>query len=293
MGVGEWFAVFCKTLRINVVKRQSVAKRTGRVVGQLNADLRGLDSTGAYRFYVGSYGRNTAIPSVSDVDLLYELPPALYYKYRAYQTNGQSALLSAVRTSLRKTYPTSEIAGDGQVVVIHFNDGIKFEILPAFKNPDDSYTFADSNNGGSWKTCKPKQEMAACSALDSSCNGNLVELSRMVRAWRDRNEVPISGMLIDTLAYQFIENWAFRDMSYLYYDLMTRDFFAFLARQNPQQQYWHAPGSGSYVHRKGTFEHRARQAELRAMEAIAHLNSGKEWAAKQKFREIYGTSFQA
>lgn len=222
MGVAEWFSGFCTGLRIDQVQRASVGGRTGRIAGQLNYDFRGLDSKTANRFYVGSYGRSTAIPSVSDVDVLYELPAALYAKYDAYASNGQSALLSAVRDSLRNTYPTSAIAGDGQVVVISFNDGIRFEVLPAFLNQGGGYTFADSNGGGTWRTCKPKQEMQAFAGRNVDCNGNLVELARMVRAWRDYNNVPMSGMLIDTLTYQFIAGWAHRDKSYLYYDFMTR-----------------------------------------------------------------------
>jgi hypothetical protein len=115
----------------------------------------------------------------------------------------------------------------------------------------------------------------------------------MARAWRDNNSVPMSGMLIDTLAYQFIETWAHRDKSYLYYDYMTRDFFNFLASQATTQQYWLAPGSGSYVYRKGMFEYKARQAELRAREALDYMKNGHDWSAKQKFREIYGTAFPA
>ena len=75
--------------------------------------------------------------------------------------------------------------------------------------------------------------------------GNLVELARMARAWRDQNNVSMSGMLIDTLAYQFINGWAYKDKSYVYYDWMTRDFFAFLAGQDAGKTYWTAPGSGS------------------------------------------------
>lgn len=36
-------------------------------------------------------------------------------------------------------------------------------------------------------------------------------------------------MLIDTLAYQFIENYVNRDKAFLYHDLMRRDFFEFLS----------------------------------------------------------------
>lgn len=291
MAEGDWFTAFCATLRIGTVQRSSIATRTARITRQLNRSFRKNESDSANRFYVGSFGRNTAIPSVSDVDVLYVLPSDLYHQYDAHVSNGQSALLGAVRIALQGTYPTSQIAGDGQVVVINFDDGIRFEVLPAFVNQGGGYTFPDSNAGGSWKTCKPKQEMEAFSARNLACNQNLVELGRMARAWRDTNNAPLSGMLIDTLAYQFIETWKHREQSYLYYDLMTRDFFAFLAGLSDAQAYWQAPGSGSYVWRGGSFVYKARQAELRALEAIAFQNAGREWSAKHKYREIYGTSF--
>ncbi|PWE14929.1 SMODS domain-containing nucleotidyltransferase [Alcaligenes faecalis] len=290
MGVGDWFESFCGNLRIGPEKRSSLAYRTGRIVGQLNADLRNLESKTSYRFYVGSYGRSTAIPSVSDVDLLYELPAALYERFNKYQGNGQSALLAHVRTSLQRTYPTSTIGGDGQVVVIVFNDGVTFEVLPAFFNTANGYTFADSNGGGSWRTCQPKQEMAAFSTRNNACNGNLIELARMTRAWRDKNSVPMSGMLIDTLAYQFIGTWQYRDKSYLYYDWMARDFFEFLAGQNTMQTYWSAPGSGSRVY-GGGFQYKARQGELRIQEAIGSQLNNYNYTAKQIYRGLYGNAF--
>ncbi|MFM0353343.1 nucleotidyltransferase [Paraburkholderia nemoris] len=292
MGVGEWFSDLCNSLRISSDKRSSVAYRTGRIVGRLNSDLRGLSSDAAYRFYVGSYGRSTAIPSVSDVDLLYELPYALYARFHGHAGNGQSALLGLIKDSIRRTYNVSDMAGDGQVVVINFTDGVRFEVLPAFVNTDGSYTFADSNNGGSWRICRPKQEMEAFSARNVACNYNLVELSRMVRAWRDTNNLSMSGMLIDTLAYQFLGTWVYRDKSYVYYDWMTRDFFHFLAGLSTQQVYWLAPGSNSYVYRSDVFQHKARSAELRALEALECLRLNHEWSAKQKYRQIYGTAFR-
>jgi hypothetical protein len=113
MGVGEWFGSFCSGLRIDQTKRASIGERTARLTGQLNHDFRALDSSVANRFYVGSFGRATAIPSVSDVDLLFELPLALYAKYDAYASNGQSALLAAVRDSLKGR---SDQRIDGSVV---------------------------------------------------------------------------------------------------------------------------------------------------------------------------------
>lgn len=293
MAVADWFSTFCADLRIGAEKRSSFSYRTARITRILNQELRGIDSDQSNRFYVGSMGRNTAIPSVSDVDLLYILPNAMYQQYNAYAGNKQSSLLSTVRAAICKTYTASDVFGDGQVVVVAFDDGVKYEVLPAFLNTAQTYTFPDSNNGGSWRECKPKQEMEAFALRNTVTNGNLSELSRMARAWRDSNNVPMTGMLIDTLAYQFIENMPYRNLSYFWYDFMSRDFFNFLANQSTTQMHWLAPGSGSYVHRQGAFEFKARQAELRAIEAIAHQTNSNDWSAKQKYREIYGTSFPA
>lgn len=64
------------------------------------------------------------------------------------------------------TYPRTDIRGDGQVVVIKFSDGMKFEILPAFKNNtiwgwDGTYKYPDSHMGGNWMSTNPKAEQDA------------------------------------------------------------------------------------------------------------------------------------
>lgn len=292
MSVAVWFSTFNGELQIDSAKRSSFAARTRRITRALNLNLRSTDSETANSFYVGSYGRNTAIPSVSDIDLLYHLPVSLYNQYNAYIGNGQSALLGAVRAALLTTYPNTRIAGDGQVVVIEFTDNVKYEVLPAFLNEGGSYTFADSNGGGTWRVCHPKAEMNAFATRDAAANNNLVFLGRMAREWRNWNSVSMSGMLIDTLAYQFMETWTHRDKSYLYHDYLTRDFFHFLANQPTNQPHWRAPGSSSYVYGSG-FQYKARQSELRALEALEYLAKGQDWSARQKFREIYGPKFPA
>lgn len=292
MGVAEWFSGFDRSLVLTSEKRTSIAYRTARITRALNSVFRGLNSDDSNRFYVGSMGRNTAIPTVSDVDLLYVMPYQIFQTYDSYSGNKQSALLSAVRNAIAITYPTSRISGDGQVVVISFDDGITYEVLPAFLNMEDGYTFADTNSGGSWKSCKPKHEINAFQSRDLACNRNLVSLCRMVRAWKDTNNVSISGMLIDTMCFNFIENWAYKDKSYFYYDFLTRDFFRFLAAQSVTQTFWKAPGSGSFVS-GGGFQYKARRAELKAIEICAHIAANQEWSAKQKLREIYGSKFTA
>jgi len=113
----------------------------------------------------------------------------------------------------------------------------------------------------------------------------------MARAWKREWNVPIGGLLIDTLAYNFLLGWRSRDKSFVYYDWMSRDFFAFVMGQNPTQQYWLAPGSNQYVWRKGDFEYKAKRCYNVSLEAIEADGKGYEYTRNQKWREIYGSYF--
>ncbi|WP_206240460.1 SMODS domain-containing nucleotidyltransferase [Novosphingobium terrae] len=292
MGIGEAFAAFKDGYNIGAEKMSNISYRYRRITRQLNTDFWNTTSESAHSLYVGSYGRDTAARGLSDLDIGFVLPNTLYHQYHAYLGNGQSALLQAVKKSIQKTYTTSESFGDGQVVVIRFDDGVTFEILPAFTNSDNqSWTYPNANGGGSWRTCNPRAEMEAIDSRSNLTNRNLKYLCRMMRVWRDRHDVMISGMLIDTLAYQFIANWEHREKSFLYHDFMARDFFAHMAGQNTTQQTWRAPGSGSAVSRKGPFEAKARRAHDLAKEAISYDTNGQTWARNQKWREIFGPLF--
>ena len=192
---------------------------------------------------------------------------------------------------MQKTYSTSSIGADGQRVIVSFKDGITFEVVPVFNNNAGSYTFPDSNDGGKWRTTNPKPEIRAIRDRNASCNGNLVRLCRMMRSWKQEGSVRIGGLLVDTLGYQFILDWEFKDMSYFYYDYMCRDFFRFMANQDREQEYWRAPGSGQYVHGKNLFQYKANQCYRNSREAIRHeiADPKQEWSAK--WREIFGTAF--
>jgi hypothetical protein len=225
--------------------------------------------------------------------MIFQLPYSVYEQYDAYTGNGQSALLQAVKTSIEKTYSKTNIRGDGQVIQVPFTDGVTFEVVPGFINKDDSYTYPDANSGGSWRTTDPRPEIAAIRTRNTDCNGNLVWLCRMMRAWKNKWDVPIGGLLIDTLAYQFMEDYVSRAKSYIYYDWICRDFFRFMADQDKEKEYWKAPGSGRYVYGKGLFQYKATRCYNISLEAIENETATpkREWTAKQKWREIFGTSF--
>lgn len=290
MSVSNYFSTFCSNLRMDSDTVSKIQSRYHQITKRINIDYWNSESTTSHSLYVGSYGRGTEIWT-SDIDIIVQLPYATYKKYDDYTGNGQSALLQEVKSVLQKTYSTSHIKGDGQVVGINFSDGISFEIVPAFINSDGSYTYPDTHDGGSWKITEPKSEIDAMNARNNATNKNLKRLCRMARAWKEKCNVPMSGILIDTLAYKFIIDWAHKDKSYLYYDYMSRDFFKYLKDLDKDQDYWLAPGSQRRVWKTGNFQSKAKTAYENALSAIEYENNNKAYSAKQKWREIYGTKF--
>ncbi len=291
MGLADWFKTFCANLQIQ--DDGTISSRYKAITRRLNTDYWTTTSDTSHSLYAGSYGRNTAIQGLSDLDMIFQLPYSVYQQYDGYVGNGQSSLLQAVKTSIEKTYSHTSIRADGQVILVPFTDGITFEVVPAFLNKDDSYTYPDANDGGNWRTTDPGREIDAIRARNAACNDNLVPLCRMMRSWKQQWTVPISGLLVDTLAYQFIENYEYRDKSYLYYDFICRDLFKWMADQDEEQEYWKAPGSGSYVYGKGLFQYKAKRCYNISLEAIEHemAASKREWSAKQQWRDIFGTTF--
>ena len=290
MSVSMKFEQFCSALRMPAAVQSTVQMRYKQITQRLNRDFYGWDSDTLNTIYVGSYGRGTAI-HISDIDVIFKMPPGSYSRYNNYANNGQSQLLQDLRTSLRRTYSSSAIKGDGQVTDIYFSDGMKFEIVPGIVMADDTFRYPDSNEGGSWRVTDPRSEIAAVSEFDRQTNGTMRHLCRMVRAWKDQWDVSMGGLLIDTLAHHFLSNWRYRDKSFLWYDWLTRDFFEYLAGIDDQQSYWHAVGSNQLVFPRGNFSYKAKRAYHIALEAISYETSKYEWSANQKWREIYGNKF--
>jgi Second Messenger Oligonucleotide or Dinucleotide Synthetase domain len=100
MGVGEDFQKFKDCYQITTELISSISYRYKRITRQLNTDFWNTDSETAHSLYVGSYGRDTAAKGLSDLDIGFILPNAVYHQYNRHQGNGQSALLQAVKKSV-------------------------------------------------------------------------------------------------------------------------------------------------------------------------------------------------
>ena len=198
---------------------------------------------------VGSMGRNTSIKGESDIDVIYELPDEVFERFDDYESNGQSQLLNEIRDVLKEKYPSTDIKGDGQVVVISFTK-YKIELVPGFKQDNNSYKYPDTHDSGSWKITKPILEIEEANNTINNTS-TYRDICQMIREWKANNGVTICGLLIDTLIKDFLDNnpeYKWKSKSD-YYELL-KSVFKYLSDQDENRKQWNAMGSNQIIENK-------------------------------------------
>lgn len=282
MSISDMFSGFISNLAIN--NTDTISSRYGELTTALNKQFRDTESSTANTLQVGSFGRKTGIRGISDLDMLYIMPKS---KWADYKDGRQFQLLQDVKSAISKRYPTTKIRVDRLVVTVTYTN-FHVEVQPVFEQEDCSYKYPDTSNGGSWKITKPRLEMSAVSILDEDKNSNLRRLCKMVRAWRNKHGLAMGGLLIDTLAYNFLNSTTDYDTrSYNYYDWLSRDFFKYIHELEEQSEY-SAPGSRQRVKVKKKFQKKAKKAYQLCLEAIDASGQDNE---SDKWKKVYGRPF--
>lgn len=287
MKTSEIFQEFLSNIKIEEEKAEKFSYRYGRITSSLNEYFRDISSKTENRLQVGSYGRYTGIKGISDLDMLYILPDSKWEDYN--KEGGQSRLLQDTKAAISKTYSSSDIKVDRCVVTVSFSDGTHIDVQPVFEIEDQDYKYPDTYDGGKWKVTKPRKEMDAMTEFQANKNNNLRNLCKMTRSWKNKHGVVMGGLLIDTLAHNFLNsNEDYDEKSFAYYDEMSRDFFKYLSEQPKDQKEYAALGSKQRVKVRKPFRKKAKKAYKIACEAI---ESESEKTQHSKWRDIYGKEF--
>jgi hypothetical protein len=278
------FSEFLANLAVQ--NSETISLRYGELTAALNKRFRDTESKTANTIQVGSFGRNTGINGISDLDMLYIMPKA---EWETYQDGKQLKLLQDIKAAILSRYPSTDVRVDRLVVTVTYTD-FHVEVQPVFEQDDGSFLFPDTDGDGRWRTTKPREEMEAISEMNDAKNRNLKRLCRMVRAWKNKHGQAMGGLLIDTLAYNFLDSTnEYDEKSYLYYDWLSRDFFKYLS-ELPEQDRYAAPGSGQHVKVKKKFHRKAKKAYRLCLEAI---EAEKTDRVNDKWKKVYGRPFPA
>lgn len=287
MNVSETFSEFLENLIIS--NDEKISSRYKNITKAINQDFYESESETDNSVQIGSYGRKTAINGVSDLDMMFDIPSEYFSTYNDSETNGQSALLQDVRKAIKKRYSKTDVRGDGQVVVVNFTDYV-IEVCPGFLQNDGSYKYPDSHNGGKWKKTDPIPEIDEIDSFDLEANGNLKNLAKMIRSWKNKSGAKIGGLLIDTLCYEFLENAPdYKTATIDMYDEMVRDFFEYLKDYDKEREFWYAPGSNQKVYKKkSNFINKSKKAYDLVCEAIEKENNDTVYTI---WKKVFGYPF--
>lgn len=285
MSVSEMFSDFISNLAIR--NTQTISARYGEITAALNKRFRDTESKEANTLQVGSFGRKTGIDGISDLDMLYLMPKSKWESYD--KAGGQYDLLRDAKEAILARYPKTKVKVDRLVVTVTYAD-FHVEVQPVFEQDDGSYKYPDTKDGGSWKVTKPREEMAEVAKADLNKNANLRPLCKMARAWKNKHGVAMGGLLLDTLAYNFLMSTTeYDNRSYLYYDRLSRDFFKYLSEE-PDQAAYAAPGSRQRVKVKKRFQRKAKKAYELCLKAI---DAEKQDNVNEKWKKVFGRPFPA
>lgn len=177
--IAEAFRVLRSNLEITDLQEEIVSGRQQAIRKVLELDFSVKET-----FLTGSYRRSTMIKPLKEADIdIFAVLDARYYR-----DNGKEFLLKSIKNSLKKTYTkTPDIRPDGSAVTITFTD-FKVDVVPAFYRKGGGYIIPNLELN-SWISTDPKRHVEIWSEANSSHNGNLVPIIKMIKCWNKEEKL--------------------------------------------------------------------------------------------------------
>lgn len=286
MLVSERFNTLLTNITLSDAQKTDGATKRESVCKVLNLKYYASTSGSANSFYVGSWGKATRTRPPRDVDVLFQLPDTVYHRFEQRTGNKQSQLLQEVKTALSAAFPKTDIRGDGPVVKVPFGT-YAVELLPAFKLTSGQYWIPITTGNGSYKTFDPDAEVKHIKDSNDKTSNNTRDLVRMLKTWQANCSAPLKSFQLELLSAKFLEQWSQAGKSSVYYDWMTRDFFAYLLQQSYVTLY--APGTWESVPLGNDWKSKAQSAHDRAAQATQYELDKYPYLAGSEWQKIFGT----
>jgi hypothetical protein len=225
----------------------------------------------------GAVGKRTSVAPITEVDVLYLLPPKL-----TAQKAGDA--LKIVWAVLRNRFDGVTIGETGVLVP---RGALWVKVLPC-REHNGAYLIPGQptlTRATGWSITNPIAEAATLRLSDSLYGGRPRLLMTALKAWRAHATVPIASFALELLAQEFYSG-APRP-----YELERAlvEFWAWARKRTPCAL--KPPGGQTAIDVGQEWHGKAKAAYWRAMLAEHHLKAGKVGDAAAEWRQILGESF--
>ena len=207
----------------------------------------------------GSFARKTKTRPLDDIDLMVGIKAdgCTYYerswddielkfpenysgKLKKYAKTLDSSALSSTRitnafkSELSKVsqYSSAEIKRDGEAATLKLKSYTwNFDIVPCFLTSPDSdgnSYYLIPNRSGSWKKTNPKTDRDRLSAVNQNQSGNVLNVIRILKYWKQEKKVNIGSYLLEAMILYYYESKPNNTCSE-YVDLELENVFNYLA----------------------------------------------------------------
>jgi len=302
------------------VEESGITNRQGKTISQrrdvlveiLEGDMEIRDSQ-----LIGSYTRNTMVGPLtqdSDADVMIVLDAR---KHREWieQENGPRNCLNAIKRRIENDprFSDTEFKVDQNVVQVKYHDST-IEIAPAFRysevphadhpsgesdlvnDASDGYAIPDTHGKQSWMGTNPREYKNRFEARDQAHNGKLSGLTRQMKKWAERNDVPVRSFHMETMVYNyFAEKARTGEPVPDNYSDLTRDFVDTLPNRirtrTEEPVYGERVDQGMSRSQKREAQSKAKQMRGKINEAERLREQGKTEEAKKKLKEVHGDEF--
>lgn len=275
MSIQEQFEKFYENIKLTPSQREdAITKYTGVCKKLHDYYYPTIKYNGDTKLLIGSYGKQTHIRPARDIDVIFIMPSEKFKQYDDNQSNSQSQLLQDIKKILEEKYPDTPIKAFGKVVVLEFADTKHdVELLPAWKNEDDTFKIPNSENGGFWERWDPKSEIQKIKDSDSN-TGKTKSLIRMIKKWSENCTAKLKSYQIENKVLDF---FSINNHSEKEYPILVRDFF----------EYFHNTTSDD------NFKSHISTALNRTKKACDFEKDAKLDEAVAEWRKVFGDDFPA
>ena len=146
----------------------------------------------------GSHSTHTDVKGLSDIDILADLGD-----FGSSESSNQ--VIKDFANAIQERLPATKVSSGVMAVTVEFSDGLKVQVLPAFRH-QDGYRISDPSGKG-WILTYPKRFARELTSVNKEQSGQVVPTIKLIKSICDANNIEISSYHASNLALKAFKGY--------------------------------------------------------------------------------------